>query len=431
MTADTTNPILPTPHPDESGSSDAEARKPRAHDRNAAGGSKPLIGTGSSDELSVMLSGAALDPYLDPIQGVDPPPADAQSAPTEPARAEPGSPIPSAPSTSSAELATFDIHGQPSPEAPDPAGGSFDAIVIPPGPRTDAGVHPASQAVTPRAGDFGGVPAQAAPESPADSFANLDLSDRPPAQQVPSSDDEFDQDYDDDSSRSASSWLLLLIASYASAVTIGLVWVLYTHRAPRESDDADVLPAAAAKADPGRRADNSRKLTPPAPLATDKITSFGKPLRLGGLEVTADAITSGPVELRRTISPEEDRDGGVNALKLHLRLRNLSKDSVFAPLDEAFVREREPATFDSFIERGDGQQIDMYPLSVFSEWGIVGQKFKELKPGATLRTQVVSAADALERKTTRMTWRVRVRTGIDQTDEFGVAFTDSDIKPEP
>lgn len=431
MTADTTNPILPTPHPDESGSSDAEAKKPTAHDRNVAGGSKPLIGTGSSDELSVILSEAALDPYLDPIQGVEPSPAESEAARADSAREEPGPSIAPVPDTSSGELATFDIHGQPSPGAPAPAGGSFDAIVVPPAARTDAGANPPPQAVTPRAGDLGGAPVQPAPESAADRFPNLDLADRRPAQQIPPSDDEFDQDYDDDSSRGASSWLLLLVASYASAVTIGLVWVLYTHRAPRESDDADVPPAAAAKADPGRRADNSRKLTPPAPLSPDKITSLGKPLRLGGLEVTADAITTGPVELRRTISPEEDRDGGVNALKLHVRLRNISKDSVFAPLDEAFVREREPATFDSFIERDDGQQIDMYPLSVFSEWGIVGQKFKELKPGAILRTQVVSATDALERKSTRMTWRVRVRTGIDQTDEFGINFTASDIKPEP
>jgi hypothetical protein len=102
---------------------------------------------------------------------------------------------------------------------------------------------------------------------------------------------------------------------------------------------------------------------------------------------------------------------------------------IFAPLDEAFLREREAGVTDTYIELPDGQNIEMHPLAVTSEWGIVGQEFKELKPGETLDTLVVSQKDALKRASPEMTWRVRLRTGIEQTDFVGVRFKDSQIKP--
>jgi hypothetical protein len=245
---------------------------------------------------------------------------------------------------------------------------------------------------------------------------------RPPAS-------EEEEDVDDELPTSRASWPVVLLASYASAVTIGLIWVLWQHRSVRESEEPEIPSAAVAKVDPGRRAANSRKITPPPSLAADRVTTLGKSVRIGALEVTPVEVTRGRVHLRRTLAGEEQRDGGDDALKLRLRLRNASKELVFAPLDEAFLREREAGVFDSFIEAGDGRVIDMYPLSVYSEWAIDGQEFKELKPGQTLDTQVISAADAGGRDEPEMTWRVRLRTGIEKTDVLGVRFRGPDVRP--
>ena len=61
----------------------------------------------------------------------------------------------------------------------------------------------------------------------------------------------------------------------------------------------------------------------------------------------------------------------------------------------------------------------MFPLAVESEWSIVGQEFRELKPGESYETVVVSAPDALDHVAPEMTWRLRLRTDINQTDDPG------------
>jgi hypothetical protein len=327
-----------------------------------------------------------------------------------------------------------------------PSSGSFDTVSIglvpgstPPSWTVEFG-RPASAESPGDSADSLGPVIAGAGVTPAvstpDSFAAIDLrgaASRIDRKRTVGGKTEEADDDEDELPPHGPSWPLVLLASYASAVTIGLIWVLLGRRAVREAEESSSpSPATAvAKADPGRRAANSRKTTPPPRLAADHLTVLGEAINLGEVEVTPIEIKSGPVHLTRTFRPAKERDGGDGALKLRLRLRNLSEDSIFAPLDEAFVREREPGVFDSFIERGGGQVIDMYPLSVYSEWGIDGQEFRELKPGETLETEVVSAAGAIDRKAPVMTWRIRLRTGINETDVVGVTFHDSEIKPGP
>ena len=77
---------------------------------------------------------------------------------------------------------------------------------------------------------------------------------------------------------------MVLLASYASAVTLGLIWVLWSGRtAPREPSEPDAVPAGRAHApDPGRRAGQSRQVVPPPPIAADRIVDAG-PDRSGRL----------------------------------------------------------------------------------------------------------------------------------------------------
>jgi hypothetical protein len=240
-------------------------------------------------------------------------------------------------------------------------------------------------------------------------------------------------DGDDDLPARGTHWAMVLLASYASAVTLGLIWVLWGQRLPREraAGESDLFPPARTAADPGHRAGLSRKQVPPPPLPEDRIMALGQSLRVGSLEVAPLEVSAGSVLLKRAINEFQKRFGGDDALKLKLRLKNLSADSILVPLDEAFIRERGRGIHDSFIELGPNQKLDLFPLAVESEWSILGQEFRELEPGESFETLVVSAPGAVGRLGPEMLWRIRLRTDINQTETIGVRFRAADVHAPP
>jgi hypothetical protein len=457
MSSELDAPNQPTPRRDEPRPSSTESPA-------SCGGSEPSLvppSTGSSDDLSTLLSQARPDPFLDPL-----PPPSADAAADSPSGDDPQAvecpPFPGLPTEHAQQAA--DGAGAAVAPSGSPAGAEMadpvDVVIGGPSadvaldltsssedqPRytNDAGAEPAAPAdagaevlawlassvVAPRAEPTGGR----RPLESDDGIPAIDVGALPASSPSPpgaGAVDDLDDEYEDEPPR-GTSWLVVVLASYSSAVTLGLIWVLLGNRSLHDADDSEPEPGVAvAKADPGRRAENSRKQVPPPPLADNRITEIGKSVTTGGLEVTPIAVTSGSIRLHRAIGGEGSRDGGKNALKLRLRLRNASKDVIFAPLDEAFLREREAGVFDTFIELGDGTVMDMYPLSVFSEWEIDGQTFKELKPGEVFESEVVSVADGAARKRAEMTWRIRLRTGIDTTDVVGVKFRGDQVQSGP
>lgn len=229
------------------------------------------------------------------------------------------------------------------------------------------------------------------------------------------------------------SWATLLLASYASAVTLGLVWVLLSGRKLAEKPEPESPSVAQEEeADPGVRAKFTRRLAPPRPIPAEQITTLGKSVQVGVIEVTPLSITSGPITLERSLIQAEQKPGGAETLKLKIRFKNTSTDLVLAPLDEAFVRERPRFDPDSYIETGvKGGDLRLYPLAVESEWHIMGQEFRELRPGEAFETLVVSAPETAPRAAEEMTWRLRLRTDENHTDDVGIRFRASEIQPEP
>lgn len=229
-------------------------------------------------------------------------------------------------------------------------------------------------------------------------------------------------------------WGTVLLGSYASAMTLACAWLLWeAGRHHPESTTALEPPRAAVVRDEGpARADRSRKDEGPAPIPADRRTSLGKPLQVGDLEVTPLEVLRGPVRLVRD-TPEggrRHREGGDGALKLRLRLRNRSADTTFAPLDEAFVRDPDRGRPDSFVENGRDDRIYPYRLAIRSEWTIVGQPFRDLRPGEAFDTVIVSAPDARVPAGSSPTWRLRLRTGANRDDVIGVDFPADAIRPE-
>ena len=367
----------------------------------------PSLGSSSCDDLSLMLTQLRPDPMLGPL---DPGPSErgvSESLPPGLIKTDPPS-----------------GRSRKAPVSPPRQKGSFDPV-------TGVGVSTASGSRTGHSGTFtdateglglasssGTVPALSpAPESgvfPSSSDAD---DDEPPHRGTPLS--------------------MVLLASYASAVTLGLFWVLWTGRHAGRPEDAAASSVAPGRdggngsneADPGRRADRSRRMTPPPPIAADRTTTLGRKIRVGAIEVTPIDVTSRSVLLERTLARHEIKVGGKGVLALRLRIKNVSSDVLLAPLDEAYIRDREGADPETFIETGaPGEAIPMYPLAVESEWAIDGQEFKELRPGEEFDTLLVSVPKAAARVTKDMVWRVRLRTDINRTEDVGVRFRAEDVR---
>lgn len=207
----------------------------------------------------------------------------------------------------------------------------------------------------------------------------------------------------------------VLLISYASAMTIACLWLVWLLRS-RESEAPAAppeQPRALRRLGSGDAYVGPRLHAPPrSPITADRTTRLHQPLPIGAIELVPLEVRSTSVTLER-LDPDgrrSVRDGGGGVLVLRLRLRNTSEDQVFAPLDEALLRIADQRLPECFIETGEGR-IDAYPLSAGSEWGIVGQEFRELKPGEVVETFVASDEGALARAADAMTWRLRLRTG--------------------
>jgi hypothetical protein len=461
MSSDTIEPPLGSPHPETPRSSDSD--EPDVLSDHGLPPRPPgALSSSSSDDLSAALSEAAAKP--DPFLGAFSSEEKADESPA-PVPEPPGFPPPSESFDAIAPLNAFTeptpvepVIGPPTsadasptvPASPAPvSSGSFDAIdsaataAAPTQPSSfDAFPALGAAALQPEGSGFDPVlmfPPVASDPSPAqhpassDDFPQLDLSAPPSADPGPKSpkddDEDDDDDYEDNDARGGlPNWVVPLLASWASAMTVGLLWVLLSGRKLAVSEDFDTAPVADASPDPGIRADQSRKIVIGPPVATDHMTTIGQTVQMGSLEVTPLSVTSGRIRLKRAMG-DQRKDGGSDALKLRLRFKNVSKDIIFAPLDEAFVRERQRGAADSLIETADDGQIEMYSLAVQSEWTIDGQVFQEIGPGESFESVVVSAADTSGHRTPQMTWRVRLRTGINQTDSLGVRFADGDVTP--
>lgn len=242
---------------------------------------------------------------------------------------------------------------------------------------------------------------------------------------------DLDQDDEDGEAPRGTSWITLLLMSYASAVTLGLLWVLFTGRKVRE-DVVDSVQASDNRTDPGVRADRSRRIAIARPIPAGHLTTLGRPVTIGQIEVTPVSVEAGPVVLEREFQGKETKQGGDNALKLRLRIKNTSNDLVLAPFDEAFVRDRTNADPDSYVEGAVGDtKIALFPLALESEWSIRGQQFRELKPGEEMETDVVTVPDAVAKIGDDMTWRIRLRTDINHTDDLGVKTPRDSVKTKP
>jgi hypothetical protein len=232
---------------------------------------------------------------------------------------------------------------------------------------------------------------------------------------------------DDHHSDSRIPWALLVLMSYSSAVTLALTWALWTGRSFRSAES----PSANTSQTEGESVPKIVSSSPVGvlpPLAAENVASLGKVIRIGGVEVTPVGIEVTRLELVRSIDPADWRREKLASLVLRLRLKNISKNDTFAPLELRFVREQASTLDRSMIATSPGQAINLFPLAVDSEWSIDGQEFSVLEPGESVETLIASEPGAADRLTDLMTWHVRLRIAPYRTDVLGVRFSKDEVE---
>lgn len=224
-------------------------------------------------------------------------------------------------------------------------------------------------------------------------------------------------------------WALLFLMSYSSAVTLALTWVVWTGRTlrPAGAPSASTSPA---DTEPVPRIVSSAPIGALPPLPAENLASLGQAVQIGHLEVTPLAIKARPVVLVRSIDSNDWRREESPSLVVQLRLKNVSSDQEFAPLERRFVREQTAALDRSAIVTSQGKAINLFPLAMESEWSIEGQAFTVLKPGETMETVIASEPGVIDKLTDESIWRIRLRIGTFRTDVLGVRFNKHEIEEE-
>ncbi len=173
-------------------------------------------------------------------------------------------------------------------------------------------------------------------------------------------------------------WALIVLMSYSSAVTLALTWVLWTGRTFRSTESSSAS-VSHAEVESVPKNVNSSPVGALPPLPAENVARLGNAIRIGDVEVTPMGIMVTPLDLVRSIDPADWRREKSASLVLRLKLRNISKDDAFAPLEPRFVREQTSGSDRSTIVTAQGHGINLFSLAVDSEWSIVGQEFTVLQ----------------------------------------------------
>jgi hypothetical protein len=388
-----------------------------------------------------------------------------QPAPTEtflePTGGEPSSVAPSGfrPSGSSVDLDTIPASSVPvirvsetgsvvvtSEEAPPPAA---DVPVSPPTDSAAAVTPPALHTpltIVPAFGD----PVLVA----ADNTAAPELEGRPFTQRSPVTADHYKGEVEPASANAnsgaavsvlagVSSLVVILVFSYASAVTLLCGYLIWTR--PSTLDLPDLEPPKVSS----KKVVRLQYLPPDKVVPPSNVLKLGESRRFGSVLVTPLRVTRGPVEFQ-FYKPEagETRDPEGPVLKLHLRFDNVSRDQEFIPLDQQLVFTKEPDRKEYGLFKannfvcnvGDRTKLASH-VFVFDmprdNWLMKDQHLdRELRPGESVETFIPTTPEQIETLEGDLVWRVHFRKGYNPKSFRGVTtlievpFRSSDIIDE-
>jgi hypothetical protein len=221
--------------------------------------------------------------------------------------------------------------------------------------------------------------------------------------------------------------LLLVVGSYASAITIVLIYVLTMTRTHQLESLPDLAPPMQ------KGVIGWLSIQPKYDVPTSHVLMLGQSQRFGNVRVTPTKVTRGPLAFRHyTGDKTMVRSPTQPLLKLWLKFENVSSNQAFAPLDRVLVFKRKyngglnGQVFSyGFLgpqqARASGDSLfRVYDMPVESEYQLVGAAFdRVLGPGESCEQFVPSEEEASELKGD-LVWRVHFRKGYHPKSLHGV-----------
>ena len=223
--------------------------------------------------------------------------------------------------------------------------------------------------------------------------------------------------------------LLLLVGSYASAVTMALIYLLTfgkTH--PLESLPDVKVPVNKKSGDVALT-----YYSPKNDLAPGHVLKLGQSQRFGSVKVTPVKVTRGAVTFEHGDQKGADvRRPTEPLLKLWLKFENVSTNQTFAPLDPLLMFKRKssksfgnPVYANNFVgstvdRKQGGALLYVYDHPIYSEFVMTGQKLDQpLPPGESWLTFIPSEEEAIQ-LSGELVWRFHFRKGYHPRSFNGV-----------
>lgn len=237
--------------------------------------------------------------------------------------------------------------------------------------------------------------------------------------------------------------LLIIVGSYASAVTLILAYMLIFGRSSALESLPDLKPPM------NKNGDISWQYSPPSNnVAPGHVLSLGQSQRFGNVKVTPLKVTRGPIKFEHyTGQAGDSRAPSEPVLKLWVKFENVSRNQTFAPLDPQLLFTRDVRNLgeitraNGFVtteaDRKKGKPLFfLFDIPVLSEFRIIGQNLnREVPPGQTFETFIPSEEDALTLNGD-LVWRFQFRKGYNARSMRGVTtlidvrFNSKDIVDE-
>ncbi len=211
----------------------------------------------------------------------------------------------------------------------------------------------------------------------------------------------------------------LLLASYASAVTIIALMLMMRGGQSANSENLESLPDVAPEP-----ADELSYIPVNATLPPGHRLNFGEKQRFGNIEVEPLKIVKEPLEFTHySGNGDLTRPASRPVYKLWIKFTNVSNKQAIAPLDGALLlrwvmkseKQREYANYYIFADgtKDDADTIETYRHSKTSDWDLQNQQLgRVLEPGESYETYIPSTEELSRKLPENANWRLQFRKGF-------------------
>jgi hypothetical protein len=210
---------------------------------------------------------------------------------------------------------------------------------------------------------------------------------------------------------------LILLISYASAMTIAVIFLLLERQnaGPDRHQLEDLR-------DPVDEDGNVRIFRRDSELPPGHVLTIGESRQFGHIRVEVLRVTREPVEFTH-YSGDAGRTQAESppVLKLWLKLTNTSADQQIAPLDALLLYKREMNTKGELVSNTflapvgrelEGPVVFNFPIAASSEWDLAGQNLSQrLAPGESRETYIPSDTEGIGQLSGELVWRLQLRKG--------------------